>query len=1088
MEQPFNSFSYPNWAAPYVEVARGLAAETVSLSAVSAHVSAALPPLDEIRLDKMALLIEAAGLAGPRHGWAVAAVTDAAVRQMEDDPFLQARAAWLLARAANEWARPELAAEALDRAEPLFADLGQRAWTAACLWQRNFLPWTRPNFPQAAAELTQAAAQLRGTELEDLMPHCCLSLAYARLLTGDFEAALGCVEESERIFEAEGDAPNQARCWLTRSSVLRRQDESDQSLAYLEQALGRFQELSAPVEAAKTYYQLAHLNLAAENDYTAAEHHFQRARNLFAAHQMPLWVAMCNHALGQVDLESGRVAEAGQKLQKARKTLADFDIRGAQGDALFDSAKYARLVGDHATAVRYLQRAEAGYNEVGAAFMAALAAMHLGSTYREWGFHQLALHHLERAQQALLSMNSPGRLAECHMRLAHLWLQINQPDEAMACLEQAVTYYEAAQRPAYLATVYGRQAEAAMLAGENDQAVRSLEKAAALAAEHKLGPQIADAQRLLGECLCIAGNPEAGLPHLHRAAAGFSAMGLVFDRAGCLVALGNGLVQSGETAAARQAWQEALDLNRETVPAVSWRAKGGLARLAEREGNIQEALGHYRPAIKALNRQRRDFWQPDLAGGFLQSAALLIDQAVALAVNNGADEDALQFVEAGKAQTVARRLLRGPAATPRHTPPPDLLTAAAEIQNLYERIHAQYEKESFRQDARVEALIGLLPEKIESYRAIRSRWERQHLQESDLPFEDELDIGRFCRLADKHLDGPWLALSYYLTEDDLYVVALMDGVCRSWRRPLTSYTWSALEACKRARTNGPQPTTGELAALGRWLIPEEIATKLTPETTLLLAPHRELHHLPWSALLTRSEPLTGDEQRPLVAACIPVIVPALYCLSLLWRREGVSPPRADGLLVGASEFPGRHKRPLPQVNKELTHVAAQLSENGRTLVGDEASWEMLRSLAGEEGLARFAFCHIAGHASFDSLTGRLSGISFYDRDVWLDELRDCAPWPRLLTMAACNSSQSLVHEGDEPVGLTTTFLAAGADTIAGSIWPVRDEDAAALLTGFYDHFLDGRRPSEALALVQRQAIDDGQTISRWGSFVCVGRP
>jgi CHAT domain-containing protein len=67
-------------------------------------------------------------------------------------------------------------------------------------------------------------------------------------------------------------------------------------------------------------------------------------------------------------------------------------------------------------------------------------------------------------------------------------------------------------------------------------------------------------------------------------------------------------------------------------------------------------------------------------------------------------------------------------------------------------------------------------------------------------------------------------------------------------------------------------------------------------------------------------------------------------------------------------------------------------------------------------------------------------------------------------------------------------LSAGANTVAGSIWPVRDEDAANLLTSFYDHYLAGIQPSKALALVQREAVRQGQKISRWGSFICVGQP
>jgi tetratricopeptide (TPR) repeat protein len=573
-----------------------------------------------------------------------------------------------------------------------------------------------------------------------------------------------------------------------------------------------------------------------------------------------------------------------------------------------------------------------------------------------------------------------------------------------------------------------------------------------------------------------------GLDYLHQAAADFSEMGLDFDHASCLVALGNGLLQLGKADSARKAWQDALTLNQETVPAITWRIRDGLARLAESVGDSQEALAQYRLAMKALNRQRRDFWQPDLAGTFLQKASALVDRAVDCAFNNGSGEDVLQFIEAGKAQTVARRLLRSLDTTLYRTVPEALKTAAVEINNLYEQLNARHEKSTTFYDPVIDDLMSRLHQKIEAYRIGRSQWEREHKQDIDLPSEDQLDIGRFSQAAEKRLAGSWMAVSYYLTEDYLYVVALIDGVCQSWKQLITPNAWVALESCIRARTNRSKPTAEELAVLGQWLIPEEVAKKLTEDTILLLVPHRELHQVPWGALLI------GKEPHPLVTTSIPVIVPALFCLSLLWQRETVPPHRANGLLVGASEFPGRHKRPLPQVNTEMNRIAAHLGNRGRVLVGKDATWNNVRALAGQNGLARFSFCHIAGHASFDSLTGRLSGISFYDRDVWLDELWECAPWPHLLTMAACNGSQSLVHEGDEHVGLTTTFLSAGANTVAGSIWPVRDEDAANLLTSFYDHYLDGIQPSKALALVQREAVRQGQKISRWGSFICVGQP
>jgi predicted negative regulator of RcsB-dependent stress response len=229
---------------------------------------------------------------------------------------------------------------------------------------------------------------------------------------------------------------------MRRSSVLRRRDKFSESLDNLSRAREKFQQLPAPIDVAKVDYQFGYVALVKLNDYKAAEEKFQNARATFLSYKMPLWTALCDHALGQVYMESGRIKAAVHSFEEARNALTAFKISGALGDALFDSAKTARMIGDHAISVKQLHQAKRLYNQVGVHQMEASVEMHLGSTYREWGFYQLALHYLEQAQQKFLEMDHPGRLAECHMRLAHVWLQINRLDEANGCLEQAIYYYE----------------------------------------------------------------------------------------------------------------------------------------------------------------------------------------------------------------------------------------------------------------------------------------------------------------------------------------------------------------------------------------------------------------------------------------------------------------------------------------------------------------------------------------------------------------------------------------------------------------------------------------------------------------------
>jgi CHAT domain-containing protein len=282
--------------------------------------------------------------------------------------------------------------------------------------------------------------------------------------------------------------------------------------------------------------------------------------------------------------------------------------------------------------------------------------------------------------------------------------------------------------------------------------------------------------------------------------------------------------------------------------------------------------------------------------------------------------------------------------------------------------------------------------------------------------------------------------------------------------------------------NWQQLSDHDLQVFGRWLLPSIISRELTPHTHLIIAPHDRLHGLPWAALAV------GGAKQPLVECCIPTIIPSLQSLGLLWERPpSPAVPRAAGLVVAAADFQGR-RSPLPQALAEGHRLAAQLAPGGAHLLGQAATWPRMKELAGKDGLARFSFLHFAGHAFHDQVNGRLSGFSLHDRDVWLDEFWVLTPAPALVSLSACSGIQSRVYPGDEHVSLAVTCLAAGARHVIGSLWPVRDDDAMALMVEFYHYFLAGSSPAKALALAQRALAGQGLSTLRWGTFCCLGVP
>jgi CHAT domain-containing protein len=208
----------------------------------------------------------------------------------------------------------------------------------------------------------------------------------------------------------------------------------------------------------------------------------------------------------------------------------------------------------------------------------------------------------------------------------------------------------------------------------------------------------------------------------------------------------------------------------------------------------------------------------------------------------------------------------------------------------------------------------------------------------------------------------------------------------------------------------------------------------------------------------------------------------------LWQRPQASTiSRQQGLLLGVSDF-GDRRPPLPQVTQEIADLAQLITDQGQCLLNTQATWPQLLALRQTTGLQHFAFWHIASHAFYDSITGRLSGIALADQDVWLDQLRTLAPLPELITLSACSGLQNLMFEGDEVIGLTTTCLAAGGRHVIGNLWPIRDDAAAHLMVDFYRHFLGGESPARALALTQRAAAQRHEDLLNWGSSLCIGAP
>lgn len=135
--------------------------------------------------------------------------------------------------------------------------------------------------------------------------------------------------------------------------------------------------------------------------------------------------------------------------------------------------------------------------------------------------------------------------------------------------------------------------------------------------------------------------------------------------------------------------------------------------------------------------------------------------------------------------------------------------------------------------------------------------------------------------------------------------------------------------------------------------------------------------------------------------------------------------------------------------------------------------------------------HIAthGHSRLDSpnfsavtlADGRFSAI-----DAFSLNLQDC----ELVTLSGCDTGLALTGGGDEQLGLARAFLAAGAQSLVVSLWPVEDSATSTLMQLFYQNLLQGASRVQALSEAQRSFIQSSKIAHThpyyWAAFRLVG--
>jgi tetratricopeptide (TPR) repeat protein len=129
-------------------------------------------------------------------------------------------------------------------------------------------------------------------------------------------------------------------------------------------------------------------------------------------------------------------------------------------------------------------------------------------------------------------------------------------------------------------------------------------------------------------------------------------------------------------------------------------------------------------------------------------------------------------------------------------------------------------------------------------------------------------------------------------------------------------------------------------------------------------------------------------------------------------------------------------------------------------------------------LERADVLHVAAHGTFSPHSPMLSQITMNDGPIMAYELRKLRRMPNLVILSACDAGMAHAPVDGAVLGLAGAFLDGGCACVIAGISPVRDDEAATLMTVFHAFLADGRPPAEALgAAIAKTGV---------GGFVCFG--
>src|SRR6266702_1218612 len=703
------------------------------------------------------------------------------------------------------------------------------------------------------------------------------------------------------------------------------------------------------------------------------------------------------------------------------------------------------------------------------------------------------------------NVDNPVLLAELKLCMANCLVKLNRAQEACLLTEESVKTYQQFGTSLSTGNALREHAAALVTSGRYKEALATLDEAWMLFHRGGFDPHAFATRLQQAEILLEIGSVATAYEQAHLVKNYCDAQGLVARSVHASLIMATALIENAQYVGASQEREQQITLLQEVALLCKqtilqarqhnlqeeiYKSHYLLGRIFTLQKDIGKAARHYEAAIAQVERVLGDLAY-DMSSSFLHTTWPVYEEMIAQCLQQSQVERAFCYLEQARSTALRQHLSRSKAALNKKEKQGDtvssiLLRTQYELRDWQER-HRNYSvlladidtsvsptlnKEVIQTELkRCEAKLNELFERLLLYELeipARSRISRSkrggNSEQVDLKAQ-RLDIVQ----VRQHLTSNHLLLAYYLHKGKLVIFAitaeqvityeLPDGVSR------LEYLLPLLHA--HLQTNGwPNPSQPPQLVIRRLLkklydllIAPVISLLPSPSGYLTIVPYGPLHKLPFHALYNGSRFLIEDFQVNYLPASSLLMHLGSHSDEQHVHSTDAEIPTRPPLVFGYSG--SGH---LQRVQDEAKTIAS--SVNGQCYLEGEATIAHLIQQAPGSPII-----HLATHGQSRLDAPNFSYVRLADGqlnaiDAFSLDLQHC----ELVTLSGCETGLALSGGGDEQLGLGRAFLAAGADSLVMSLWPVEDNATNELMQLFYQYLLRGDTRVQALRAAQCSLI------------------